>query len=163
MSGNYVVMAIEGVLVESQDLHTGLPSQSGHMLYDALVQHYSVVLVTHHEPVLVDTWLRKEGIRAFATVLNYSTSSTAMSLSAWKARQVREFTRNGTAVAWYIDTDPGAIAEVYMEGVPTLLMSNPYFTRPEFRPDAERKVRAWGDLVTTIETEQLLRVSKEAT
>lgn len=162
MSGTYVVMAIEGVLVESQDLKTGLPSQSGHMLYNTLVQSYSVVLVTHHDAELVDTWLRKEGIKGFATVFNYSASSTAMSLSSWKAYQVRHLLQSGSAVAWFIDTDPSAIAEVYVEGVPTMMLSHPYFTRPEFRPDADRQVRPWNDLVTTIETEQLLRVSKEA-
>lgn len=161
MSSNLVVMVIEGVLVESQDLKTGLPSQPGHMLYDNLRQGYSIVLLTHHERDLVDTWLRKEGIQGYATVMSYAASAGVLSLSAWKATQVRTFRQNDSSVAWFVDTDPSAIEAVYLEGVATMMLSNPHFTRPEFRPDAERHIRPWNQLVTTIETERLIKVTKE--
>lgn len=159
MSANYVVMSIEGVLVESHDLKTGLPSQSGRLLYENLIQGYAVVLLTQHDPELVSGWLRKEGIKGFATVLSSATTSTALSLSpsAWKAYQVRSFLQTGTAVAWFVDTDPEAIAAVFLEGVPTMMISSPYYTRPEFRPDVTRRVRKWDDLVTTIESERLVK------
>ncbi len=162
MSGNFVVMTVEGVLIEGYDLKTDLPSQSGHMLYDTLVQYYAIVLLTQHDRDLVDTWLRKEGIRGFATVLSFASTSWAYSIPAWKAFQVRGFLQAGTAVSWFIDTDPAAIEAVYLEGVPTMMLSNPQFTRPEFRPDAARKVRPWDQLVTTIEMEKLVKMEKEA-
>lgn len=163
MSSNFVVMSIEGVLIESQDLKTGLPSQNGHMLYDNLAQGYAIALLTYHQRDLVDTWLAKEGIRGFATVLSYASSNQVLSLSEWKATQVRQFQQNGSAVSWFIDTDPSAIEAVYLEGVPTMMLSNPRFTRPEFRPDAEHRVRPWNQLVTTIESDRMLKLAKETT
>ena len=163
MATGYVVMAVEGVLVESQDLKTGLPSQAGHMLYDNLLAGYSIVLVTHHERELVDTWVRKEGIRNFATLLSYAESNQVLTLSEWKAYQVRQFLQDGTPVSWFVDTDPTAIEAVFMEGVPTMMLSSPHYTRPEFRPDATHRVRPWNELVTTIESDRMLKVAKEST
>lgn len=162
MSSNYVVMTIEGVLTETHDLKSTLPSQSGRLLYENLIQGYAVILLTHHDRELVDTWLRKEGIKGFATVLSFASTSTAMSLNGWKAYQVRSFIQTGTPVSWFVDTDPEAIALVFTEGVATLLVSSPYYTRPEFRPDVTRHVRKWDELVTTIEHEKLLKSTKEA-
>lgn len=156
----YVFMTVEGVLVEGMDIKTGLPSQNGHMLFDALKISYSVVLITQYDQELVDTWLRKEGIRGYANLFAYDYAT--LPVTAWKARKVRDFQRNSVPVAWFIDSDPAAITSVFLEGVPTMLVSSPHFVRPEFRPGQEHKVRRWDELVTTIETEQMFRNSKES-
>jgi hypothetical protein len=157
-----IVMGLEGVLTETDDLRTSPPHKTGYLLYEGLRKggFQMVLLAASAEMELVRSWLRKEHITDFATV-RCRPASSILSVPAWKLTQLRELAADGWKIACFMDSDPAAVAAAFHEGVATNLISYPRYSRPEWRPDATRSVRAWDDLVSTLEKENLSREKEE--
>jgi hypothetical protein len=153
-------MQLEGVLSDTDDLRTTQPSHTGKYLYEALKGSFRLVLMTSAEPELAHLWLRKERITGYGQVLYHPPSSIQENVD-WKRSQIREIQSEGWPIVLYLDVDPVAVRMAFLEGLHTLLLASPRYSRPEWRPDGEYKVRSWDDLVSTIEEENLSKADKE--
>jgi hypothetical protein len=152
-----VVLSIEGVLSKSPDLRTEPPSIVGKVLFESLKDRHRVLLLSVGNDVeLVRSWLLKERFKNYASV-QCMPKNTALSVPAWKASVVREMLSEGWDIAMFIDSDPKAVQSVFLEGVPSLLVASPQYARPEWRPDSERHIKPWDDLVSIIEKESLAK------
>lgn len=152
-----VVMAVEGVLTKAPDLHTEPPTVLGKNLFATFKdQHRLLLLSTNPDHALVREWLLKERFKGYAS-LQCKPKSSAMSDSDWKANTVRNMLSEGWEVGTFFDADPKAVQAVFMEGVPSFLLAAPQYARPEWRPDADRSIRPWDQLVSTIEKESLVK------
>lgn len=150
-----VVMTVEGVLSTGPDL-ASLPQEQGLILFEALKAGYQITLVTAHERALAEQFLVRNGIKGYASIRFFHDTGLGLEPAAWKAHVVREMQLAMRPVSWFIDSDPVAIQMVFLEGVPTMLLSHPRYIRPDFRPDAKREVRPWGSLVDTLDREKVL-------
>lgn len=64
--------------------------------------------------------------------------------------------RTKGSIDLYVDGDPGVVAEAMRRGIPSLLFSTPQYIRPEFRPDAPKKIRRWDDLIAERNRQQAM-------
>jgi hypothetical protein len=73
-----------------------------------------------------------------------------------KQRQIT-FARAKAGVGLVITGDPHVWAFAFEQGIPSVMFGVPSYVRPEFRPDAPKKVRAWAEIETAIERQNALR------
>lgn len=152
-----IVLSVEGILTKAPDLHTEPPTILGKTLFATLKDQHRLLLVsTNPDHALVKEWLLKERFKGYAT-LQCKPRNSALSDSNWKASIVREMLSEGWEVGAFFDADPASVQAVFMEGVPSLLLAAPQYARPEWRPDSEKSIRPWDQLVSTIEKEALVK------
>lgn len=151
------IIALEGVLVDGVDLKASPPTKHGKLFYAALKSQYqTLILSTDPSHELARAWLKREGITGFGSVF-CRPANTILSPVDWKVSKIREMQSEGWPIALYADSDPASIRAAFLEGVPTALLASPRYSRPEWRPDAERAIRPWDSLVDTLEAEHLLK------
>lgn len=68
--------------------------------------------------------------------------------------EVIETIRSNFSVDLVVDTDPDVVRYCYSVGIPAMLLLDPLFTRPEFRPDHPSGVKSWDSLVEEIEAQR---------
>lgn len=139
----------EGVLCRSERpgalFGSYLPIPPGVRLLRALSGLYQVAVVTS-EPNqdVVEHWLMVNGLSD-----NYSTIVVPRS-EPTRAAQWR-YLRSVGSLDYVIDPSPSDVAWAASEGITALLFSHPLYARPEWRPDDERGVRAWGEIEAEVE------------
>jgi len=152
------IVCLEGLLVDGTDLKASPPSRHGRVIYECLKGQYQVLIVTCDPSIeLARSWLKREHVVGFGTVLSRP-DNTILSPIDWKVSKIREMQSEGWPVGLYVDSDPASVRAAFLEGVPTMLVSSPRFSRPEWRPDGERGIKPWEALVDTMEQEHLLKV-----
>lgn len=60
-------------------------------------------------------------------------------------------------VEMYVTNNPSMWAYAFDQGITSVMFGVPSYTRPEFRPDAPNRVRAWSDIEQAIEQQNALR------
>lgn len=152
-----IIMSIEGLLTKTPNLHTEPPTVLGKTLFATFKdQHRLLLLSTNPNVELVKGWLLKERFKGYAS-LQCIPSNTTLTPSQWKADAVRTMLSEGWEVGMFFDADPAAVKAVFMEGVASFLLASPQYARPEWRPDVDKNIRPWDELVSTIEKEALVK------
>jgi hypothetical protein len=59
----------------------------------------------------------------------------------------------------YFDTDPDTIAHTYSNGIPSMLVCQPYVVRPEW--SSKRAIRGWDNLLEEIDKQVLAKSEKK--
>lgn len=154
-----LVVHFDVLALPSEELATRLPSSEGRKLWSVFFERFLgriIVLIDHDtDMAFVSEWLKRERFKAsmiFQTLDVYSDRSIARAEAAWLASaQVGK-------LEWYLDSDPGACAEMLSRGVPTLLVAVPSVMRPEWRNP--RSIRGWDDIANELEEQALRRAEK---
>jgi hypothetical protein len=73
-----------------------------------------------------------------------------------KERQLKMARANGS-VELFITGNPKLWAIAFDLGIPSVMFGVPSYTRPEFRPDAPKRVRAWSDIEEAVKKQNELR------
>lgn len=155
------IVCLEGLLVEGTDLKASPPTKHGRMLYEALKSQYQLLVITTDPSIeLARAWLKREHLTGFGSVY-CRPNDTVLSPVDWKMSKIREMQSEGWPVMLYVDSDPASIRAAFLHGVPTALVASPKFGRPEWRPDVERGIKPWEELVDTMEQESLLKAPEE--
>lgn len=71
-------------------------------------------------------------------------------------RQLK-YARSRGAIDLFITGNPHHWAFAFDLGIACVMFAMPSYTRPEFRPDAPSRVRAWGEIEKAIEKQNELR------
>jgi hypothetical protein len=100
--------------------------------------------------VILSTWPRPDAQRALRlNHLRYDNlvnkDDSVLDTVSWKLTMVREIMGMGWPLAFYLDSDPVVVREVFALGVTTLLLTHRAL-RPAWLPSDEAP-RAWEDLV----------------
>jgi hypothetical protein len=71
-------------------------------------------------------------------------------------RQIK-VARSRGSIDLFITNNPKNWAFAFDLGIPSVMFAVPSYTRPEFRPDAPKRVRAWNDIEDAITKQNELR------
>jgi hypothetical protein len=147
-----IVMSLDGVL----------RSDTGELVTDGLVMYRAfkilgrVTLITSLAENMARVWLMMHNLSDYDLLLD--SSSSLDPAETLKQRQLAIARSRGTANI-YVDADPGMAAEAIRLGITSVLISTPYYSRPEFRPDAPKGVRRWADIVEERTRQQALKAA----
>ena len=156
-----VIMTLEGVLTDpAESVATAQPLAPGVALLGGLVraQHQVVLLTSAPYTDELRTDLRAKGIGGQVTVMS---APSWVNYDAWRAGRVKEFRSVGWHPELFIDPSPTVCAQVMKDGVTTMVYTAASYARSEWRPDFERAVKPWDEVVAGIEEEQRLRAEHD--
>jgi hypothetical protein len=112
-----------------------------------------MIIMTSQTAQEVEYWLNVNKVVDFDLIVDSSVHLEGENL---KERQIT-YARSRGAIDLFITSDPSLWAFAFEQGIPSVMFGVPSYLRPEFRPDAPRKVRAWTDIEKAIEKQNELR------
>lgn len=146
-----ILFEYEGVLTSEKRLS---PIPSGELLLRQLMATNRVVLLCTADRKDVEYYMLVQSLPGIGDILDHSVALADMPL---RHRQI-ELSLSRGAIDFLVAGDPALVAWANAKGLSTLLFSHPTFTLPHARP--ERGVRAWDELVATVDQRNIAR-SKE--
>lgn len=146
-----ILVEIEGVLRGQRDE----PIPVGIILTAQLAAHNQIIFMTELSQAEAEQWINVNKIVDYDMLVDSNISLVDEPL---KHRQLRYARARGN-VDLLITNDPSFWAFAFDQGIPAIMLGIPSYTRPEFRPDAPKKVRAWTDIETSIAKQNELRTT----
>lgn len=145
----HILVELDGVLRS----RTQEPIATGIQMVGALSAYNQISLMTNASTPEVTQWLDINKVVDFDNVFDASLTLAGDEL---EHRQIK-FARSKGKVDLFITNNPTLWAYAFDLGIPSVMFGVPSYTRPEFRPDAPRKVRAWSDIEEAIEKQNAMR------
>jgi hypothetical protein len=145
----HIVVDLDGVLKGRNDN----PISTGVIMVGSLSSWNKLTLISQASIVETQHWLDTNKIVDFDNIID---SSVALEGEGLSERQLN-YVRGRGAVDLFITNNPTLWAYAFEQGIPSVMFGVPSYTRPEFRPDAPKKVRAWNDIEQAIEKQNTLR------
>lgn len=144
-----ILVELEGVLRGQRDE----PIAAGIILTAQLAAYNQIVFITELSQVEAEQWINTNKVVDYDMLIDSHISLVDEPL---KQRQLKYARARGN-VDLVITNDPAFWAFAFEQGIPCMMFGVPSYTRPEFRPDAPKKVRAWADIEAAIAKQNELR------
>ena len=144
-----ILVDLDGVLRGPKDE----PISVGIIMVGSLSAWNTVMLMSSSTDKQTQQWLDVNKIVDFDRVIDSSVGLVGEDLGE---RQIN-FARSTGAIDMFITNSPVRWAYAFDQGIPSVMFGVPSYTRPEFRPDAPKKVRSWDDIEAAIEKQNALR------
>lgn len=136
------------------------PSPVGSLLYYALAEHCRIVLTAddNASAKLVDEhWLSVYGFSAHQLV---SYSSEYENIKPSRFRQIRRLQNSGFGgEILAVETNPEIVEELLYNGIPAMLVVEPEYFSPQYRPDYSSDRKSWDQLVEEIDRQKILKAN----
>jgi hypothetical protein len=100
-----------------------------------------------------ETWLNQHKVVDFDNLVD---SSVHLEGEVLQERQIRHVRSLG-GIDLFITCNPKLWAFAFDMGIPSVLLGVPSYLRPEFRPDAPKRLRAWTEVEDAINRQNELR------
>ena len=149
----HVLVDIDGVLRGRNDE----PISTGIQMVGALSSWNQLTFMTSTSAADTQQWLDVNKVVEYDRLVDSSAGLVGEDLAQ---RQIN-VARSRGAIDLFITNDPNRWAYAFDEGLPSIMFGVPSYTRPEFRPDAPKKMRAWDQIEKSIE-EQNAQRTKDA-
>ena len=146
-----ILVELEGVLRGKRDE----PIAAGIIITAQLAAHNQIIFMTELSQSEAEQWINVNKIVDYDMLVDSNISLVDEPL---KHRQLRYARARGN-VDLVITNDPSFWAFAFEQGIPAMMFGVPSYTRPEFRPDAPKKVRAWTDIEAAIAKQNELRTT----
>jgi len=147
----HIVVELDGVLRGSNEEPIG----TGVIMTGTLSVYNKLTLLSSSTQKETKYWLDVNKIVDFDLIMD---SSIALPDEPLAERQLNVCRSRGP-VDLFITNNPTTWAYAFEQGIPSVMFAVPSYTRPEFRPDAPKKVRAWGDIEAAIEKQNSLKTN----
>lgn len=144
-----ILVDVDGVLKD----HNDAPIATGVVFVGTLSVYNKLTFMTASSEAEVKYWLDTNKIVDFDEIIDASVKLEGESLAE---RQIKHARSRGQADL-FITNNPHNWVFAFELGIPAVMFAVPAYTRPEFRPDAPRKVRAWSEIEETIRKQNELR------
>jgi hypothetical protein len=144
-----ILVELDGVLRHTDDS----PISTGIILSGTLSVYNRISYLVSETETVAKHWLDSNGVVDYDNIIDTSVSLHGEDL---KQRQLNVAKTKGLA-EMVITSDPNLWKYAFELGIPVVLFANPEYTRPEFRPDAPKTVRAWNQVEEAIKKQQILR------
>ena len=135
----HIIVELEGVLQGPQKQD---PIAVGAMLVGALSAYNQITFITDMDRDNAERWLNENKVVDFDNVIGKEANLIGEEL---KPRQLTLARAKG-GVGMFITSNPSLWAFAFDQGIPSVLFGVPSYVRPEFRPDAPKKVRSWNQI-----------------
>jgi len=146
----HIVVDLDGVL---RGHRNDEPIMQGLQTVGALSSWNKVSFITELSKEAANQWINVNKIVDFDYLID---SSVGLEGEVLKHRQINHLRSKG-AIDILITADPSLWAHGFDQGLACMLFGVPTYTRPEFRPDAPKKVRSWTDIEVSIAKQNELR------
>lgn len=144
-----ILVDIDGVLRGANDD----PIMTGVVLVGSLTAFNQMFIMSPDTLASTEQWMDINKIVDYDGILD---SSYFLHGENLKERQVSA-ARSMGRVELLITNDPKIWAFAFEQGIPSIMFGVPTYTRPEFRPDAPKRLRAWDDIEAAVERQNALR------
>jgi hypothetical protein len=144
-----ILVDLEGVLKGDKDQ----PLSQGIVMVGSLSAWNKITLISPLSGDQTRQWLDINKIVDFDKVIDAGVGLVGEDLGE---RQVNH-ARSLGAIDLFITNNPTLWAYTFNQGIASVMFGVPSYTRPEFRPDAPKRVRAWNDIEKAIEEQNAMR------
>jgi hypothetical protein len=144
-----ILVDLEGVLKGDKDQ----PLSQGIVMVGSLSAWNKITLISPLNAEQTRQWLDVNKIVDFDKVIDSGVGLVGEDLGE---RQVNH-ARSLGAIDLFITNNPTLWAYTFNQGIASVMFGVPAYTRPEFRPDAPKRLRAWNDIEKAIEEQNALR------
>ena len=146
----HIVVDIDGVLKGHKNDEPILP---GIQMVGALTSWNKVTFITEMTAAEAEQWININKIFEYDNMID---SSVGLVEEDLKERQLKLARARGT-VELFITSNPKLWAFAFNQGIPAVMFGIPSYLRPEFRPDAPKRVRAWNEIENAVKKQNELR------
>lgn len=146
----HILVDIDGVL---KGYANDEPIAAGIQMVGALSSWNKVTFITEMKATEAEQWININKIFDYDNMLD---SSIGLVDEELKQRQIKMARAKGN-VELFITANPKLWAFAFDMGIPSVMFGVPSYIRPEFRPDAPKRVRAWDDIEAAVKKQNELK------
>ena len=147
----HILVDIDGVLRGPNEE----PIATGVLMVGTLSVYNQLIFMADLTNAEFKQWLDVNKIVDYDLLIDNSTHLEGEELAH---RQIR-YARSRGKVDLFITNNPSLWAFAFEQGIPSVMFGVPSYTRPEFRPDAPTKKRAWTDIEEAVKKQNALRTN----
>jgi hypothetical protein len=144
-----ILVDLNGVLKGKSDE----PISTGIILVGTLSVYNRILFVADTTEAEAKQWLNLNKVVDYDVIFDSSFGLAGENLIE---RQIK-VARSRGPIDLFITNNPSNWAFAFDLGIPSVMFGVPEYTRPEFRPDAPRRLRAWNDIEEAIHKQYTLR------
>lgn len=145
----HILVELEGVLRGPKDE----PVSQGIILSAQLAAYNQISFMTELTTAQAEQWINVNKVVDYDYLWDSSHGLVGEELAH---RQIRAARSRGN-IDLFITNNPKWWAFAFEQGIPSMMFAVPSYTRPEFRPDAPKRVRAWNEIEEAIAKQNELR------
>lgn len=145
----HILVELEGVLRGRNDE----PISQGIILVAQLAAYNQISFMTDLSAAEAQQWLDVNKIVDFDNLIDKSVALVDENLGE---RQINVARAKGR-LDLFLTNNPSMWAYAFDQGIVPLMFGVPSYTRPEFRPDAPKRVRAWNEIEEAIRKQNELK------
>jgi hypothetical protein len=144
-----ILVELEGVMCGQNDELIG----TGVLMYGTLTVYNRMTILTSKTKIEAETWMNQNKVVDYDQLIDSSVHLEGENL---QERQIK-YARSLGGIDLFITTNPKLWAFAFDMGIACVLFGVPSYMRPEFRPDAPKRVRAWTDIEESVNKQNELR------
>lgn len=144
-----ILVELDGILKGSN----GKPIATGVLMHASLAAYNRMTIMSSMTEAETLRWMDLNKVVDYDKIID---SSVFLEGEHPQQRQITHARALGP-VELFITNNPSNWAYAFEQGIPSVMFGVPSYTRPEFRPDAPRKVRAWNDIEAAVAKQTALR------
>ena len=146
-----ILVDLNGVLRGEKDE----PISQGVIMVGSLSSWNRIMLMSALDEGATKYWLDTNKVVDFDKIIDASAGLVNEELGR---RQIN-FARSLGPIDLFITNNPSLWAYAFEQGIASVMFGVPKYTRPEFRPDAPKRVRAWDEIEKAVEEQNILRTN----
>lgn len=144
-----ILVELDGVMRGQNDELIG----TGVLMYGTLTAYNRMTIMTSLSKVEAETWMNQNKVVDFDHLID---SSVHLEGEILQERQIKH-ARSLGGIDLFITSNPKLWAFAFDMGIPSVMFGVPSYLRPEFRPDAPKRLRAWTDIEEAVNRQNELR------
>lgn len=146
-----ILVELDGVLRTDDDA----PIATGVIMVGSLTVYNKIILMSSLDQKTTEYWLNTNKIVDVDDIIDNTARLEGQALSE---RQI-DHARSLGGIDLFITGNPHLWSYAFDKGIPSVMFGQPSYLRPEFRPDAPKRVRAWDDIEKSIEEQNIKRTT----
>ncbi|CAB4124003.1 hypothetical protein UFOVP45_93 [uncultured Caudovirales phage] len=145
-----ILVELDGVIRDERD--DGVIA-TGMLMYSTLTVYNRMIIMTSMSTAEAERWLNQNKIVDFDLIVD---SSVGLEDEVLAERQINVSRAKGN-IDLFITANPNLWVYAFEKGIPSVMLGMPSYIRPEFRPDAPKRVRSWDDISAAIDKQNEAR------
>lgn len=147
----HILVELDGVLKDKND---GLIS-TGMLMYSTLTAYNRMTVLSNESEAATMRWMAVNKIVDVDNVIDDTVDLEGEDLIE---RQINVARSRGN-IDLFITSNPKNWVYAFNLGIPSVMFAVPAYLRPEFRPDAPKRVRSWDEIQVAIDKQNESKVN----
>ena len=147
----HILVELDGVLKDKND---GLIS-TGMLMYSTLTAYNRMTVLSNESEAATMRWM---AVNKIVDVDNVIDDTVELEGEDLVERQINVARSRGN-IDLFITSNPKNWVYAFNLGIPSVMFAVPAYLRPEFRPDAPKRVRSWDEIQVAIDKQNESKVN----